>query len=174
MAEKAKSQAGNKKEAPAKKSSKLLIIIIVAVVLLAGGGAAAFFLLKPGGGAEPVAEDTASKKKKAQESRDIFYFEMNRPLIADYPGNSEAQLFQISLALMASTQETVDALTKHQPMIQNNVLLLMGKSDPRELKTLEGKTQLRQAILEEVNRVLERMTGDDGVKEVFFTTFVMQ
>jgi flagellar FliL protein len=42
------------------------------------------------------------------------------------------------------------------------------------LNTREGKEKLREETLEEVQKVLLEETGEPGVDNVFFTSFVMQ
>ena len=42
------------------------------------------------------------------------------------------------------------------------------------LMTREGKEALRAEMLKEIGSVMEKMTGQNKVKDIFFTTFVMQ
>ena len=153
-----------------KKSSKKLIIIIAIVVLLLGGGAAGgyFFMnSEPEGDADQVEE-------VVEEQKELIYFEMSKPFIVDFPRGSAARLIQISVAILVEGEETVEALTKHEPMIRNNLLMLINNQDPGELKQSAGKDKLREEMMQEVGAILEKMSGSNHVQEIFFTAFVMQ
>ena len=154
-----------------KKSSKMLIIIvIVAIALILGGGAAAYFLM------DGYLDNTGRDQEIPEEApvAEMFYYDISKPLIVDFPKGSSAHLFQVSLAFLVEEQKTLDALKKHDPMIRNNLLMLISAEDIDSLNSREGKDKLRAKILHEVGSVLEKMTGENHVTEVFFTAFVMQ
>lgn len=181
MAEKAQPIEGEEK-----KSSKKLIIIIVILVLLIGGGAGAYFFLMGDSGAETeesieISDKKAEKEGKADDEVDSagvklesLYYDMSKPLIVDFPRGSSIRLIQISVSLMVKGQETLDALKKHDPMIRNNLLMLISSQSGEDLASREGKEKLKEAMKLEVGNVLKKMSGSDRLKEVFFTAFVMQ
>ena len=158
-----------------KKSSKLLMMIIIVVLaFVLGGGGAAFFIMTMydhGSGSDGQAQKALEQASKPVKT---FYYNLSKPLIVDFPRDSSAQLIQVSLSFLVDGQTTLEALKKHDPMIRNNLLMLLSAEDPDSLNTWEGKDQLRTRILTEVGSVLTKMTGENHVKEVFFTAFVMQ
>jgi flagellar protein FliL len=154
-----------------KKSSKKLIIIIAVVVLLMGGGGAGYFFMAE----EPENGETEEVEEVVEEAdKELLYFEMKKPFIVDFPKGASARLVQISVAILVEGEETVAALTKHEPMIRNNLLMLINNQNPDELKESAGKDKLREEMIIEVGEVLEKMSGSNHVKEIFFTAFVMQ
>lgn len=158
-------------EAP-KSSKKLIIILIAIIVLLIAGGIVGFFMLK----ADTTAQAVEAGEPAAQQEvkKELLYYTMSKPFIVDFPQNSAARLVQVSIALQVEGEEPIEALKKHEPMIRNNLLMLINSQDPAELQNREGKEKLRQAMLEEVNAVLKKMADGEQVQEVFFTAFVMQ
>lgn len=162
----------NQKAEGEKKSSKKLIIIILAVLLvLAGAGGAYFFLA--GDDPESVA-DVAETEQKPETKPEVFYYDFSKPLIVNFPAGSRMRLMQVSISLLVDSQEAIEDLKKHDPMIRNNLLMLISAQSSDELNSREGKETLRQAVHAEVSTVLEKMTGKQPLKEVFFTSFVMQ
>lgn len=176
-------------EGEVKKSSKKLIIIIVILVLLIGGGAGAYFFLMGGGDSET--EESAENSNKMEEVKvekdgddeevdsdgvklESLYYDMSKPLIVDFPRGSSIRLIQVSVSLMVKGQETLDALKKHDPMIRNNLLMLISSQSGEDLASREGKEKLKEAMKLEVGNVLKKMSGSNHLKEVFFTAFVMQ
>lgn len=162
-------------EAEAPKSSKKLIIILIAIiVLLLAGGVAGYFMLKADAAAQGGEAAAPVAHPEIQIRKELFYFTMSKPFIVDFPKGSAARLVQVTVALQVEGEEPVEALKKHEPMIRNNLLMLINSQDPGELQTSDGKEKLRQAMLGEVNAVLKKMADDEQVQEVFFTAFVMQ
>ncbi|CCE24835.1 flagellar basal body-associated FliL family protein [Methylotuvimicrobium alcaliphilum] len=166
MAEKNQTAEGEKK------SSKTLIIIILAVLLvLAGAGGAYFFLA---GDDSENAADVAESEQKSEAKPEVFYYDFSKPLIVNFPAGSRMRLMQVSISLLVDNQEAIEDLKKHDPMIRNNLLMLISAQSSDELNSREGKETLREAVHAEVSSVLEKMTGKQSLKEVFFTSFVMQ
>ena len=59
-------------------------------------------------------------------------------------------------------------------MLLNNLLMLISAQDTGSLKTHEGKIALRNAIFDDVTAMLEKISPGAEIKEVFFTSFIMQ
>lgn len=155
-----------------KKFSKKIIIIssIVAVILLVCGGAALFFLK----GGSTQAEGKKSANNEEEKVAEKLYYDMGNPFIVNFPKDSSARLVRVSVSFLVEGQDTIDALKKHEPMVRNNLLMIMSAQQADDLKTREGKDKLRIAMLNEVAAVLMKMAGKSHIKEVFFTSFVMQ
>ena len=157
-----------------KKSPKKLIIIIVAVlVLLAGAGGGAFFFMKGGDAAKEEKVEQATEDESAAHAEKI-YFEMSKPLVVDFPKGSAVKHGRITISMLVEGAETTEILKKNEPMIRNNLLMLIGAQDSNVLNTREGKEALQKAMLDDVMVVIKKMAGKGQVEEVFFTSFVMQ
>lgn len=182
-------------EGAEKKSSKKLIIIILAVVLLlaGSGGAAYFFLLKgaPAEGEHAEAKDAKHEEAKHEEAKheaeheelspeeaaaaaEKIYYDLPKPLVVNLPKGTGAKFVMIATTFLVQGADTVDVLKKNEPMIRNNLLMIISAQNAQELKTREGKDKLRAAMNESVSAVLTKMTGKSRLKEIFFTSFVMQ
>ncbi len=166
-----------------KKSSKKWLIIVLAVVLLLGGGGAALYFL----GLPPFGKTEASETAEAEEENDsaeepeekrsapkTAHFHDFAPFVVNFPRGGGARLLQVGFSVMAYDEETIEAVAKHEPMIRNNLLLLLGRYKPEDLRTPQGKEALRQAIVREVQKVLDLRADGGTIETVFFTQFVMQ
>ncbi len=164
-----------------KSSKKMIIIIGVVVLLLAGGGGAYFFM----GGDEPVAEGENAKQvqedAEAAEEEDeegsekvLIYYDLEQPLRVNFPQGSRFSLIEIRVSFMSEDAKAEELLEKHKPMIVNNLLMAISAAGSDKLATSEGKQELQKIILDEVNKVMKKMTGKERIKDVFFTRFVMQ
>ncbi len=163
-----------------KKSSKKLIIIIIILLLIIAGGGVAFYLMSTGDSAtqaeetEQVEQEEDDDDEAEQASKDIIYYDLDQPLRVNFPKGSSASLIEVRIAFLIKSDDAEEALEKHEPMIVNNLLMAISAAGADNLKTTEGKNQLRALMREETGKVLEKMTGKNSIKEVFFTTFVMQ
>jgi flagellar FliL protein len=164
MAEPDHQNVGKGKMSPMK-----LLAIIVGVVLLAGGiGAGVFYFLHHSTSTEKVAQN------EEEEESEKLYYEMSKPLTVNFPKGSAIQMTQISLAFLVAGEETLEALKKHEPMIRNNLLMLISAQKAENLLAREEKEALRTVMLNEVTSILKKMAGKSQIKELFFTSFVMQ
>ncbi|NOT10640.1 MAG: flagellar basal body protein FliL [Methylococcaceae bacterium] len=172
-----------------KSSKKLIIVIVALVILLAGGGGAGYYFFIRGHGAKEAGDDKKgghkekSKEKHEEESEptdeehakvERLYHDLGKPLVVDFSKSTSVRFVSISLSFLVEGAATIDALKKNEPMIRNNLLMLINAQGVESLKTREGKDKLRAEILANVSEVLEKMTGKSHVKDIFFTSFVMQ
>ncbi len=158
-----------------KKSSKKIIIIVAVVLLLAGGGAGYYFMAGDQSTDESGEQTEEAEEVVEEEGAGIeLYYDLNKALVVNFPKGSGASLIQVSLSLLVKGDETVEALKKHEPMIRNNLLMVISAKGAKNLMKREGKEELRSDMLKEIGKVMEKMTRKNNVINVFFTTFVMQ
>lgn len=150
---------------------KLIIMIAAAVILLAVGGGVTFFLVKGDSSKEEKVEHVDEESAVPIEK---FYFDMGKPIVVDFPKGAAFQHGRITLSMLVEDAETIEVLKKNEPMIRNNLLMLIGAQDAANLNTREGKEILRKAMLDDVTAVLIKMAGKGQISEIFFTSFVMQ
>jgi flagellar protein FliL len=171
-----KQEAAGDASAPAKKRSKLPFIVS-AVVLLAGGGAAAWYLgFLPIGANGRHAVATAAVEEKGADGHGgkeekgpgpILPLETFIANLADEGGSRYLKAtFQIEF-LGASVPPDVNG---RLPQIRDLLLTLLSSKTFDEVRTADGKQQLREEIIARVNQVLDR----DVVKAVYFTEFIVQ
>lgn len=179
-------------EAPEKKSggNKLVLILLVLVVLLLGGvlgGGAWLYLSGKLGGAPSVAEhaegheepEKPKKKKKKDEHAVASYIligEPGKPLLVNLADTSEADFLQVEVQLLTSSPELEAKVKAHMPALRHALLTLFSQQKSPELKTAQGREQLRQQALAEVRKVLEKQAeiDPDEVEDLLFTSFIMQ
>ncbi|OUS27827.1 hypothetical protein A9Q99_13795 [Gammaproteobacteria bacterium 45_16_T64] len=158
----------NKEEAAPKSNKLLIIIIVILIVLLVGGGAAAFFML----GGDKSSGDTEVSMDSS--SSPAIYYDLKPPFVVNYSWKGRQRYVQINLAVKTRNESVVSALKKHMPLVRNNLVQLFGAQDFQALQTPEGKEVMRQAALEDLQKILIDEMGDEGVEQVLFTNFVMQ
>jgi flagellar FliL protein len=204
MAEKEKDKGGDAKDgaaaAPKKGKGKLLIIIGVALtLLLGGGGVAAYFMLgkkKPdvahvededtadeaegaGDGEEKKAEEKKAKpvkvkkaKKKKKDHAPVFV-ELDM-FTANLKDTEEDRFIQVKLVAEVRDAPSGEMLKTMMPAVRNEVLLLLGSKESKDIASREGKERLAGEIVAAANHTLEGTPAANGVEGVNFTHIIVQ
>lgn len=146
------------------------IIIAVVLLLLVGGGVGAFFMLQP---ESPGPEATAEGGEVVEPERDPIYLPLSPAFVINFEHKGAIRYLQLTLQIMSYDQDVVDKVEANMPAVRNKLILLFSAQDYEALNTLEGKEDLRKAVLESINEVV-RLSGDMVVNDVFFTGFVVQ
>jgi flagellar FliL protein len=152
----------------APKSKRKLLIIAAAAVVVAGGGGA-FFLMK-GGDEKPAAPKKAEAHKAPAQ-----YIALEPPFVVNFDAGASARFLQVAVQLMTRDLEMAEFIKTHDPVIRNDLLLLLGNQKAEDVSTREGKEKLRAEALEAVRKILKSEGAEsEKLEAVYFTSFVMQ
>ena len=173
------------KVAPKKKSGGglvkiiLIVVVVLLVIVISIGGtmfATGAFSDKGSDNDTAVTEEKKEEKKEAEDmaSKEVFYETLNPPFVVNFEDKNYVRFLQVSVDVMTESQPAIENVKKHMPVIRNNIVLILGEVTYADISTREGKEGLRTRILEDIQKVLKKRAGDESVKELFFTSFVMQ
>jgi len=155
--------------APAKKKP-WLIIAIAAVVVLGGAGAGAFFLL--GGKSDPK---KAHAEQKKEERLPPIYIALDPPFVVNFEAEQLVRFLQVTVQVMTRDPETAEQVKSNDPVVRNDLLLLLGNQNYQTISSRDGKEKLRLQALDTVRKVVKGAGGKpEKVEAVYFTSFVMQ
>jgi flagellar FliL protein len=158
--------------APPKKGKLGLILMIVAVLVLGGGGAAAYLLL--GGHKDPKAAAAAQKAKDAEKTP-ALYVALDPPFVVNFEAEQLVRFLQVTVQVMSRDPATVELIKTSDPVVRNDLLLLLGTQSYQTISSREGKEKLRLQALEAVRKVVTSAGGKpEKVEAIYFTSFVMQ
>jgi flagellar protein FliL len=119
-----------------------------------------------------VALPSQAEEKAADAPVDISYYPIKPSLVANLA--SGGKYIRCDIQLMSEDSGYLEKLRLHDPAIRHTLLLLLSEQDGNAIKSPEGKEALRKKALAEVNRLLKKLTGKEGIKALFFTTFFVQ
>ena len=85
----------------------------------------------------------------------------------------KSQYLQFGIILEPAVPEAQHLIAGYKPKIQHEILLMLADKDVNKLRTLQGKKDLAEEIIEIVNHVIHE-DEKTGVKEVLFTKFLIQ
>lgn len=167
----------NAADAPAEKSGgimKMAIFGVVGIALMAVGifaGPAVKNLISP---PEEVAEE-ATDEAAAEPSGPPIYQSLHPPLVVNVKdAQGDTHFMQITMEVMSREQEVINAVREHTPVIRNALILMFGTSMYEKVSTREGKEEMLENALTEIQSVMTDRIGEPGVEEVYFTALVVQ
>ena len=148
---------------------KKLILIIVGALLLIAGAVGGTLMFVMGGD-----ESTAVEEEEVVEKGDPTYVDLKPAFTVNLAPEDPVGFLQISIQVLTHDADVAAAIEKHKPLIRNNLVTLFGQQSSIKLRTPEGKEALQKAAHSAVQKVIDDHAGGGEVKNVFFTTFVMQ
>ena len=183
-----------------KSGGKGKMIMIIAVVILLTTGSLVGVLYFTGnlgsGGSSKDGEEAAEKTdshdaKEAEELvvKPAFYYDLQPVFVVNFEDKTHAAYLQIEMQLMMRDVIVKDQITKHMPVIRNNILLILSAQKYEEVKSRKGKEQLQAEVLAAVRTIIgaemkeelqkesdEKIKDKDvpNVEQVYFTSFIMQ
>lgn len=114
------------------------------------------------------------EEQEEDKSAPAMYYAFDPPFIVNFDDDQAVRFLQLQMQAMARDQAVLDAVKLHEPLIRNNLLMLMNGRDYKSLMDRDGKEKLRQECLKEIQRILTKETGKSGVEDLLFTSFVVQ
>jgi flagellar FliL protein len=142
--------------------------LTIALVLLSGGGTAAYFMFAE---KDPKAAAAAKEADKTPP----LYIALDPPFVVNFEAEQLVRFLQVTVQVMSRDPATVDLIKANDPVVRNDLLLLLGNQNYAAISTREGKEKLRQEALEAVRKIVRNVGGKpQKVEAVYFTSFVMQ
>lgn len=80
---------------------------------------------------------------------------------------------QFGLILEPAVPEAAGAIATYKPKIQHEIILLLSGKEVAKLRTLEGKKELIEELVELANHAIHE-DEKTGVKDALFTRFLIQ
>lgn len=146
------------------------LIIIIGAVLAVGGIGAALVLT------HSSSKTTHSKAAAAPKpSGPPLYLALDPPFVVNFQADQLVRFLQVSVEVMSRDPKTVDLLKNNDPLVRNDLLILLANQKYSVISTPAGKEQLRTDSLAVIRKDVAQAGGDPKLVEaVYFTSFVMQ
>lgn len=156
----------------AKKPLLKWIILAGVVVVLGAGGFFGWRMFLGKDKAEAAVETSvaAVAPKKAEETpRVICPLESFIVNLMDSSGQGKRYL-KTTIELEVDNEAARNRVAQNKAQLKDTILMLLTSQSFKEISTVEGKLDLKQALLTRVNQTL----GGGVVRRIYFTEFVVQ
>jgi flagellar FliL protein len=78
------------------------------------------------------------------------------------------------IQLLIDSKEHAEKIKMHMPPIRHALIMLFSNRNPEQLSAVDEREKLRQAALQDVTKTLEKYGAGEGLKDLFFTDFLIQ
>jgi flagellar protein FliL len=102
------------------------------------------------------------------------YLEIATPFVVNIRTETGLSFLQVSAQFRLTRPDLRTNVSKHLPALQHYMIMVLGEQDVKTLRTLEGKKQLRETAVKELQTFLQKEVGEPSIDEVLFTGFVIQ
>ncbi len=144
---------------------KLLLVLLLLLSLLIGGAGAYFFLFAK----KSEEEEETPKPTVSPEAVGVMY-KLEPAFIVNLADPELTMYARVSLTLEVSSPEVITEVQKREPIIRDAIIEILSNKTSRELRSPEGREQLKLEIIKRINTVLVQ----GGIRNVYFTEFVVQ
>lgn len=152
------------------------LFLMMLITQLAGPilGCKLLHSMTPNCPAPEVVVDKAGKAVEPVNKAPPKYLAFDLPLVASLEDKGSIRFLQVTVELMARDEKVITDVGTHMPVIRNNLLMLLGGQTVSSLTNREDKEKLRKQALAEVQKIMKANTGEAGVEDLYFTSFVVQ
>ena len=166
----------------------VIFLSVGALLVVAISVGATYFLVGGGKSTESTSRDAETKEAKtAVPSKPAksansensakgppIYYELHPDFVVLFRDAKTAHYIKASVQVMTRSEEIIEAIKLHNPVIRNAVIMILSAQDSEHLSTREGMEELRAGILTGIQKVLTEQTGNPGIEDVYFSNFIMQ
>jgi flagellar FliL protein len=102
----------------------------------------------------------------------IEYLPLQPKLIVNLAGRHH--YLRADVQLMIQGKQRLEEIQKYLPAIRHALIMLLSNLSPEQAADVEAREKLRQEALQEVRKVLDQYAQSQGLKDLFFTEFLVQ
>ncbi|MGF1752948.1 flagellar basal body-associated protein FliL [Vibrio makurazakiensis] len=81
---------------------------------------------------------------------------------------------QVRIDIMVANSADLGLIELHQPLIRDAVVELLGKQNEDTIKSLSGREDLRNILVDRLNQILLPETGKTIIADLLFTKYLYQ
>ncbi|CAM5213718.1 flagellar basal body-associated FliL family protein [Alishewanella longhuensis] len=113
---------------------------------------------------------------KAQAPTEVVYYGFDPDIVTNYVADNRRTLgyVRVSVELMLPSKDLLRTIEYHEPIILDTIIGILSKQPEQKIKSLTGREEVRQQILEQLQFILKRETGQTMIQDVLFTKYMYQ
>jgi flagellar FliL protein len=117
----------------------------------------------------------AEESEEGEAPKQALYYAFEPAFVVNVQGGRRMSFMQVKVQLMSREPAVIGAVEENLPPLRDALIMLLSHQDGETLRNVQGREQIRQQALIELQRVLEEITGiKEGVEAVYFTELVIQ
>lgn len=111
-----------------------------------------------------------------QPPTEVVYYGFDPDIVTNYVSDNRRTLgyVRVSVELMLPSKDFMRTIEYHEPIILDTIIGILSKQPEQKIKSLTGREEVRQQILEQLQVILKRETGQPMIQDVLFTKYLYQ
>lgn len=110
-----------------------------------------------------------------EEAPKLAYFTLEPDLTTNFfTQGKKLGYIQVRIDIMVANSADLPLVERHQPLIRDAVVELLGKQSEDTIKSLAGREDLRKTLVDDLNSVLLPETGRKLIADLLFTKYIYQ
>lgn len=112
----------------------------------------------------------------ARSEQEIVYYGFDPDIVTNYVTSGRRSLgyIRVTIDLMVDDRKFLSDIEHHEPLILNTIIRIFNQQHEDKIKSLTGREEIRQTILQDLQQILERETGQQMVRDILFTKYLYQ
>ena len=170
MAEETEKQV-DEQEAPPRKLPLKGILIGVVILVLAGGGYVGWSMIQNDSDDISQQQDQTAKPESASipETEVGQILDMD-PFVVNLNEPGGKRYLKAKVGLEFIEAEVRQELEARLPQLRDSILLHLSSKSLEEIQSVDGKLELKNALIKRINQVLKQ----GKIRNLYFTQFVIQ
>ncbi|MBE4589875.1 flagellar basal body-associated protein FliL [Vibrio navarrensis] len=120
-----------------------------------------------------VSLPTLAEEEKAGPK--LAYFTLEPDLTTNfYTKGKKLGYVQVRIDVMVMSSEDLALVERHQPLIRDAVVEMLGQQTEDTVKSLAGREDLRKNLVAHLNEILLPETGKTVIADLLFTKYLYQ
>lgn len=103
-----------------------------------------------------------------------IYIPFKPTFVVNYGGPGRLKYIKTDVSVRLQDGKTASSVRHHMPYIRNNLVMLFAAQTDESISSQAGKEALRNEALREVREVLKKEDHQEGVIDLYFTSFLVQ
>lgn len=106
----------------------------------------------------------------------VVYYGFDPDIVTNYVSDGQKSLgyVRVTMELMIKDEKFLEIIEHHEPLILDAIVSVFGKESASTIKSLQGREEVRMKILQKVNALLKKETGNELLQDVLFTKYLYQ
>ena len=96
------------------------------------------------------------------------------PVVVNMEASDRGRYLQASIQLEGNNLEDARAIREHIPAVRDRLIHILGGRSPDSLTGGGAREDLRNEATEELNELLEEITGSPRIAALYFSDFIRQ
>lgn len=102
---------------------------------------------------------------------DIEYLEMTPKFTVNLA--ERKKYLRVNIQLLVEGKDAIDKIKHHFPALRHELIMLFSGLPVADLQTMDQRESLRKSALDTMRETLSKLDNSDGLRDLFFTEFLV-